>query len=147
MCIPFTRVSLLFIVYQVCYSHAPAGRGPVCNRPRPERPQLNPSSTAENECCCGSAHRQCTGKANRQQDAMKGSSGMVKNVGYQRPDSTNEALGCPTEIARKPATCSNRSAPGARRCACPTQPAMAGHRLPAAAPISRATLARCLFPL
>jgi hypothetical protein len=34
------------------------------------QPQLNPTSTAEYECCCGAACRFCTGKASTQQGAV-----------------------------------------------------------------------------
>jgi hypothetical protein len=49
-----SRVSPLFIIY---HTHTPAGRGPGGDRSLSEQPQLNPASTAENECCCGSACR------------------------------------------------------------------------------------------
>ena len=52
-----SRVNALFIIY---HSHAPDGRGPGGHRPRPEQPQLKPTSTAENESCCGSTRRYCT---------------------------------------------------------------------------------------
>ncbi len=67
MCIADTRVNTLFIIY---HSHAPDGRGPGGHRPRSEQPQPNPTSTAENESCWGSARRYCTGKASRQHSAM-----------------------------------------------------------------------------
>jgi hypothetical protein len=44
MFMALTRVNALFIIY---HSHAPDGRGHWGNRPRPEQPQLNPTSTAE----------------------------------------------------------------------------------------------------
>jgi hypothetical protein len=55
----------------------PDGRGHCGHRPRPEQPQLNPTSEAGCESCCGSARRYCAGKASRAQDATNGSSGMV----------------------------------------------------------------------
>ena len=70
MCRADTRVNALFIIH---HSHAPDGRGYWGNRPRPEQPQLNPTSTAENEYCRGSARRYCTGELSRQQGAMDGS--------------------------------------------------------------------------
>jgi hypothetical protein len=71
MCIADTRISALFVVY---HTRAPDGRGPAGDRPRPEQPQLNPTLAAEDESCCGSARRYCTGKASRQQGAMNRSS-------------------------------------------------------------------------
>ena len=70
-CLARTRVSALLVVY--CFRPS-AGRGNNGHRPRPEQPQLNSTSTAGSECCCGSARRYCTGEANRQQGGMNGSS-------------------------------------------------------------------------
>jgi len=52
MFMAFARVSPLFIIYR---SHTAERRGPCGNRPRPEQPQLNPTSKGENESSCGSA--------------------------------------------------------------------------------------------
>ena len=60
MCIAFARVNAFLVV---CHSHTPDGKDHCGHRPRPEQPQLNPTSTAENESCCGSACRYCTGNA------------------------------------------------------------------------------------
>jgi hypothetical protein len=69
MCIADTRVNALFIIY---HSHTAERRCPRGHRSRPEQPQLNPTSTAESESCCGSARRTCTGKASRQRSAITG---------------------------------------------------------------------------
>jgi hypothetical protein len=47
-CMAFTRVNAFLVVY---YSHSPDGRGPTGHRPRPEQPQMNPTSGAENVSC------------------------------------------------------------------------------------------------
>ena len=54
MCCAFTRVNPVFVVY--CF-RTPAGRGHCRDRPRLKQPQLNPTSTAANEPCCGPARR------------------------------------------------------------------------------------------
>lgn len=64
-----TRISALVVAYR---THAVQGRGHCGHRPCPEQPPLNPTSTAENEDCCGSARRHCTGEASRQQGATNG---------------------------------------------------------------------------
>ncbi len=48
ICIAFTRVITLFIIY--C-SHNTECRGHCGDSPRPEQPQLNPTSTTESEFC------------------------------------------------------------------------------------------------
>ena len=70
-CMAFTRTSALLETY---HTHTPDGRGHCCIRSRPEQPQLNPASTAENESCYASARRDCTVEASRQQDTFDGSS-------------------------------------------------------------------------
>jgi hypothetical protein len=71
MFMAFTRVNPLFVVYRF---RSPASRGHCCDRSRPEQPQLSSTSTAENECCCGSARRYCTGETSRQQGVRSRSS-------------------------------------------------------------------------
>ena len=46
----FTRVNPLSIIY---HSHTPDARGASGDRPRPNQPLLNPTSTAESESYCG----------------------------------------------------------------------------------------------
>jgi hypothetical protein len=68
-CMAFTRVSAL-LVYR---SHARDGRDPSGHGSRPEQPQLNPASTAENGSCFGFARPYCTAEASRQKNTMTGS--------------------------------------------------------------------------
>jgi hypothetical protein len=50
MFMALTRVSSFLVVY---HSHTTDGRGHCCARPRPEQPQLNPTSRAEDESWAG----------------------------------------------------------------------------------------------